>query len=131
MKFDIEKIKYSSFKKGAEYGTKNFDYMRNCLPYDLKWNRINKYSCWYTRVGLIVYLKSYNTIVADYDITLKTIRVFSYYSATTCQHVTNFIRLMRDMYHVSTVLYLYERSDRIAFIDYDANTIYKWDKRLK
>lgn len=128
--FAVEKISYSRFCDRKGKARQNF-MSDDTKPWLFDWHRINKNQCWYSRFGTDIYLKSYNTIVAKYNTTTRIVSVLGYFSATTCQHVNKFIKLIDKIYGVDMVRYLYERSDRIAYIDYYDNTIIKWDKRLK
>lgn len=130
MKYDIEKISYEKFCDRKATARTNF-MSDDVQPWLFDWERINKNQCWYCRYGTYVYLRSYNTIVAKYNITTHVVSILGYFSATTCQHVNKFIRLMDEIYDVYIVRYLYERSDRIAYIDYCNNIICKWYKSLK
>lgn len=65
----------------------------------------------------VIVLKSYNTFVAHYDIDNGIIYVYDYYSATTSQHISKFIKFCRENYCVCEVRYLYERSDKMIVWD--------------
>ena len=64
-----------------------FDYesFGDSLP---KWTRINRCEAWFTRVDSLIFVKSYNTIVAVYD--GKTLYSNGRYSMTTYQHIRKF-----------------------------------------
>lgn len=130
MKYEIEKISYEKFCDAKARARKNF-MDENVKPWLFDWKRINKNQCWYCCFGTNVYLRSYNTIVAKYNTKTGVVSVLNYFSATTCQHISKFIGLMDEIYGVDMIRYLYERSDRIAYIDNYDNVIIKWDKRLK
>lgn len=85
----------------------------------LRSHRLRNCTAWVEEVadsetGEVYYrLRSYNTIVACLLDTLKgrTVFVFDYWSATTCQHISKFI----TEYSVFRVCYLYHRSDRVVY----------------
>lgn len=131
MRNDIFKISYSYFKNTNETRRKIFDEIVELIPYNADWKRIKHNSCYVVKVRDYVFLKSYNTIVAYYNTFTRGIIIYDYYSPTTCQHISKFMRLIEDSgYDISTVSYLYERTDRIACIDKDFNYITKWYKSL-
>lgn len=82
--------------------------------------RLNTCTAWYKTIKQGNYnytiLKSYNTIVALYSSRTGNLYVYNYYSATTSQHVSKFIKKMCP----SRVMYLYERSDKV--IEWDCVT---------
>lgn len=60
-----------------------------------------------------IILRSYSTIVAAYSCGSATVYVRDYYSATTAQHVTKFMRKISTDFDITRVVYLYKRSDNI------------------
>lgn len=101
------------------------------IPFNTKWKRIKSNSCYVTYANNIIFLKSYNTIVAQYNTDYRALKVYDYYSATTCQHVGKFQRYLRECgYAIDYIVYLYKRSDRVACIDNENCSITKWYKSL-
>lgn len=131
MKYDTIKMSYNEFKDWCKTACEIFDEKVELIPYNANWKRIKYNSCYFVKVRDYVFLKSYNTIVAYYDTFSRDIKIYDYYSATTCQHVTKFMRLLNEYgYEIDTITYLYERSDRIACIDNQFQYITKWYKSL-
>ena len=129
--YDVFKISYTNFKNWSENGRKIFDEKIKLIPYDAEWKRIKYNSCYVVKVRDYVFLKSYDTIVAYYNTFTRDVRVYDYYSATTCQHVTKFKRLIEECgYDIATVSYLYERGDRIACVHNQFQCLTKWYKSL-
>lgn len=80
-------------------------------------------TAWYYDYGNVIILKSYNTYVAVYMKNISTLYVFDYYSATTSQHVSKFIKIVNPIY----VTYLYRRSDRVIERAYSkVNGVSEW-----
>lgn len=72
----------------------DYDSFGDPLP---KWHRICHCQAWYANVGDLVFIKSYNTIVAVYD--GKTLFSNGRYSMTTYQHIRKFRNnYTREMY---------------------------------
>ena len=71
-------------------------------------------------------IKSYGTIVGIYNRRTSTLFIFSYYSATTIQHVYKAARILNAM----RITWLYQRSDGIIELALSphANT-YKYTRR--
>lgn len=93
--------------------------------------RLNSCTAWYKRVtkGNYSYtiLKSYNTIVALYSSRTGNLYVYNYYSATTSQHISKFIRNICP----SRVMYLYERSDKVIEVDYVTGKVTRSNKIIR
>lgn len=131
MKTNIIKISENEFNYFCEKARERFNKDCEKIPYDAKWQRIKYNSCYVVKVRDYVFLKSYNTIVAQYNTFSRHLKIYDYYSATTCQHVSKFQRFLRENgYDILVKAYLYKRNDRIAGIDYDFEHIIKWYKSL-
>lgn len=127
----VQKISENRFNYFCEKARERFN--RDCekIPCDAKWQRIKYNSCYVVKVRDNVFLKSYNTIVAQYNIFTHNLKVYDYYSATTCQHVGKFERFISENgYDIFVKTFLYKRNDRIASIDYDFDCTTKWYKSL-
>lgn len=62
-------------------------------PYGLQVeHRLRKCSAHYFRIGRIIWLRSYNTIVACYDTIDDVLYVYGRFSITTWQHIAKFSR---------------------------------------
>ena len=75
-----------------------------------------------------IILRSYSTIVAAYSCGSESVYVRDYYSATTVQHVTKFMRKISTNFDIARVAYLYKRSDNIV-VKYYRNSeprCHKW-----
>lgn len=59
-------------------------------------------------------LKSYSTHVAFITYHTRKAYVFNYYSATTCQHISKFLK----DYGAKEVYYLYQRSDHTGYYNF-------------
>ena len=131
MKNKIYKISENEFNYFCKKARKSFNKDCEKIPYDAKWQRIKFNSCYVVKVRDYMFLKSYDTIVAQYNTFNRNLKVYDYYSATTCQHVSKFERFLNENgYHVSIKAFLYKRNDRIVYIDYDFQQITKWYKSL-
>lgn len=69
------------------------------------WKRIKYNQCWYTDFICdnnthYIILKSYNTVVAVYNVSKNKLVEYSKYSTTTSQHVCKFAREMMEIYHI-------------------------------
>lgn len=127
----VQKISENQFNYFCKKARKKFDKDCEQIPYDAKWHRIKYNSCYVVKVRDYVFLKSYNTIVAQYNTFTRNFKVYDYYSSTTCQHVSKFERFLNENgYDIAVKSYLYKRNDRIAFVDYDFEYITKWYKSL-
>ena len=86
--------------------------------------QLNYCTAWYktvtTKNGSYEILKSYSTIVALCSYRTGTLYVFDYYSATTSQHISKFIKYIAP----SRIVYLYDRSDRV--LEYNRITHEHW-----
>lgn len=132
MMYDVQKISENQFNYFCEKAREKFNKDCEKIPSDAKWQRIKYNSCYVVKVRDKVFLKSYNTIVAQYDIFAHNLKVYDYYSATTSQHVGKFERFISENgYDIFVKTFLYKRNDRIASIDYDFGCITKWYKSLK
>lgn len=131
MMYDVIKMSYGNFKDWSENGRKIFDEKIKLIPYDAEWKRIKYNSCYVVKVHDYVFLKSYNTIVAYYSTFTRDVRIYDYYSNTTSHHIYKFMHLIREAgYEIDSVLYLYERRDRIACVHNQFQCLTKWYKSL-
>ena len=80
--------------------------------------RLDYCTAWIYENGDYSVLKSYNTIVAIFCRNNHVLIADGFYSKTTSKHIAKFRNTMDEWYGIDELVYLYERSDRIAHMDY-------------
>lgn len=81
---------------------------------DQKWQRLNRCQAWHTDLRPsddgrnLIWLKSYNTVVAVCDLDLCVVWDFSRavygYTATTTQHIHKFRRLIKEVLYLDLAI---------------------------